>query len=146
MNKIKALLKENIVADSNDYFIYISNSGRPLIWNSGGDIDELLTRISLARPEPASYYDDKRFIAPYIKELKYDQERREVHFNFLFSESFLNHSSEKFIQVCINDLNDDSYFKSGKVVVYSYSTAEKPNYQEYDKHYFDMNNVIYKKL
>jgi len=147
LQKIKDLLRDKIEEQNNDYFIYVSNSRRPLIWEKGDDLDELLTRVSLMRPEPASYYDEKRFIKPYIDgmvddERIYSIDRREVHFNFLFSESFLNHSSQDFIQNCLGTLNDDDLFKKGKVKVYSFSTTEKPAYIR-TKHSMDKDKVTY---
>jgi len=145
LRKIKSLLKEKIGKDNNDYFIFISNSGRPLIWNTGDDLNELFTRISLMRPEPPSYYDETRYIQPYIDKLNYQNERREIHFNFLFSESFLNHSSQKFIEKCLGVYNEDKLFKTKKVQVNSYSTVDKPAYQD-KEHDINQKKVTYNKL
>jgi len=145
LRKIKSLLKEKIGKNNNDYFIFISNSSRPLIWNTGDDLNELFTRISLMRPEPPSYYDETRYIEPYIDKANYQNERREIHFNFLFSESFLNHSSQKFIEKCLGVYNEDKLFKTNKVKANSYSTVDEPVYQD-KEHYINQKKVTYNKL
>jgi len=128
--KIKNIVREEIVENNNDYFIYVSNTNQPLTWNTGDDIDELLTRISLMRPEPPSYYDESRYIKPYIDEMLYLETRRSVHFNFLFSQSFLNYSSLSFIQDCMGDLLSDELIDKGNIEVNLHSTTENPSYNE----------------
>lgn len=151
LQKIKDLLKEKIEKQNNDYFIFVSNSKKPLIWKTGDDLDELLTRISLMRPEPPLYFNEARYIKPYIDEMIEDKsiysiDRREMDFNFLFSESFLNNSSQRFIlDDCLRNIDVDSNIKSKKIKIYSYSTVEKPKYIK-GENIIDKGIINYSKL
>lgn len=147
LESVKNVLKNKIEKEGNDYFIYVSNSTQPLIWRTGDDLYELLTRISLMRPEPAFYDDEKKYVKPWIDELKYNEERREVHFNFLVSQSFLNYSSLDFIQDCMGDLIDEDKIDEGKITINSYSTADNVSYIEENKYNKkDKKNSYYKKI
>lgn len=143
LEKIKDLIRENIVDTNNDYFIFISNSSRPYIVKNDNDINNVFTQISVMRTEPASYYNESRFIKPYVDELNYNEDRREVHFHFLFSETFLNHSSHNFINDCLGNLNVDKLIDEKKLTISVYSTVEKPLYEMHD---IDKNKINYFKL
>jgi hypothetical protein len=126
---IKDLLEEKLNGKNGEFLIYVSNGDRPIIYKTGDDLKKLFTKISLIRPEPPSKYNEKVYLKPYIENLKLNLDRRKAEFNFLFSESFLNHSGKTFMQEVLKKWwDEESAFSNGKITVTFYSTVDKPDY------------------
>jgi hypothetical protein len=128
LQKVKNLLKQKLEKNNSGYLIYISNGDRPLIYKSGSDIQEMFTKISLIRPEPPNKYNELRYIEPYINDLVLNNNRRVGEFNFLFSESFLNHSGKEFVSKALSKWYQDELLQSNKILINFYSTINKPDY------------------
>jgi hypothetical protein len=129
LQKVKDLIENKLKGTKGEYLIFISNGDRPFVYRTGSDIKKLFTKISLIRPEPPSKYNEKLYIKPYVNNLELNLDRRKAEFNFLFSESFLNHSGKLFMEEVLKKWwSNNEAFKDGIITVTFYSTVDQPDY------------------
>lgn len=120
LDAVTTLLENRITHNNVEFFIYLSNSNHPVIAQRKNmeEFNELLNMISMLRPEPPLLANETTLISSYINGLIYNENRRSLNYNFLFSGTFMNHSSPSFIKACISTKN--KYIQSINI----YSTSD----------------------